>query len=80
MNYTKELVDLSLLYSTQESLDLAIAYVYSLEEMKEILETLWENKNVEENGLIYLAYPKNRNKLGHSPIDRDEIFPFFRCK
>lgn len=76
MNYTKELVDLSLLYSTQASLDLAIAYVYSLEEMKEILETLWKNKNVKENGLIYLAYPKNKNKLGHSPIHRDDIFPF----
>ncbi|WP_394022924.1 YdeI/OmpD-associated family protein [Anaerococcus martiniensis] len=44
--------------------------------MKEILETLWKNKNVEKNGLIYLAYPKNKNKLGHSPIHRDEIFPF----
>ncbi|MFO3665022.1 YdeI/OmpD-associated family protein [Anaerococcus sp. ENR0831] len=57
-------------------LDLAIAYVYSLEEMKEILEILWKNKNVKENGLIYLAYPKNKNKLGHSPIHRDDIFPF----
>ena len=57
-------------------LDLAIAYVYSLEEMKEILESLWKNKNVKENGLIYLAYPKNKNKLGHDSIHRDDIFPF----
>ena len=57
-------------------MDLAIAFVYSLEEMKEILETLWKNKNVKENGLIYLAYPKNKNKLGHKPIHRDDIFPF----
>ena len=57
-------------------LDLGIAFVYSLNEMKEQIFELYNKSRIEEGGLLYLVYPKNGNKLGHSPILRDSIFPF----
>lgn len=68
--------DYSFNKSDSEKLDLAIAYIYSLEEMKIFINKIDEEKIIKENGLIYLAYPKNKNKLGHNPIHRDSIFPF----
>lgn len=59
--------------STQ--LDLAVAYVYNLEEMRDVIFYLIENQILEEMGIVYLVYPKNKNKLGHPPIHRDAIFP-----
>lgn len=56
--------------------DLVIAYTYSLEEMQGVLLTLWQGKNLSENGLCYLLYPKIKNKLSHAPIHRDDIFPY----
>ncbi len=62
--------------SNKEKLDLAIAFVYTLEEMKEVILKLSEKQSITENGQVYLLYPKNKNKLGHPPIHRDSIFPF----
>lgn len=59
-------------------LDLAIAYVYSLEEMRDVIFSLIEQQTLEEMGVIYLIYPKNNNRLGHSPIHRDAIFPYLQ--
>ncbi|MGT2741770.1 YdeI/OmpD-associated family protein [Streptococcus plurextorum] len=57
-------------------LQLAIAYVYSLEEMKDVIVQCSDKEVLVENGQLYLLYPKMKNKLGHPPIHRDAIFPY----
>ncbi|MGQ7393665.1 YdeI/OmpD-associated family protein [Streptococcus suis] len=59
-----------------EKLELGLAYVYSLEEMKNIILQASAQHLLVENGQLYLFYPKNKNKLGHAPIHRDHIFPY----
>lgn len=58
-----------------KNLDLAIAFVYSLDEMKDVIKDAYRDELIKEDGLIYLVYPKNKNKLGHASIHRDDIFP-----
>lgn len=58
--------------------DLVLAYVYSLEEMKEIILDVYKNKKIRMDGQLFILYPKNKNKLGHEPIGRDSIFPFLK--
>lgn len=59
-----------------DKLQLAIAYVYSLEEMKNVIMRCFSQEMLSENGQLYLLYPKNKNRLGHAPIHRDAIFPY----
>ena len=59
-----------------EKLELGLVYVYSLEEMKNIILQASAQHLLVENGQLYLFYPKNKNKLGHAPIHRDHIFPY----
>lgn len=59
----------------RESTDLAIFYVYSLEEMKKAIDFMNE-QSFEEGGIIYLCYPKMKNTLEHDGISRDDIFPY----
>ena len=58
--------------------DLVIAYVYSLEEMKELIESQFQAKQLTVGGQLFFLYPKMTNKLGHTPIGRDDIFPFLK--
>lgn len=64
------------LHNMEESpVDCILAFVYSTDEMKaQILET---NKNsvLSDQGILYLAYPKTKNKKGLPSIGRDDIFP-----
>lgn len=46
--------------------------------MEKILKDLWAKEKIAESGIIYLLYPKMKNKLGHNPIHRDEIFPYLQ--
>lgn len=62
----------------EKAWDLVIAYTYTLEEMKGALRTLWQGKNLAENGVCYLLYPKIKNKLGHAHVHRDDIFPYLQ--
>lgn len=57
-------------------LNLAIAFVYTLEEMKDVVNSTYKNDLLEENGLLYLAYPKTKNKLKYPYIHLDDIFPY----
>lgn len=61
---------------TDDQADLILAYVYTLAEMKQSIESLWASHALAENGCIYFFYPKIKNPLGHAPIGRDEIFPY----
>lgn len=58
--------------------DLCVAYVYSLEEMQEMIQSLFHSNMLKVGGQLFLLYPKMTNKLGHSPIGRDDIFPFLK--
>lgn len=58
--------------------DLALGYVYSLQEMKELIFKVFEDKLLKTNGQLYLMYPKTKNKLGYEAIGRDSIFPFLK--
>lgn len=60
----------------QGPLDLALAYVYDLDQMKDLLLTLFQNQAVRLSGQVYLIYPKQGNRLGHALIHRDAIFPY----
>ena len=64
--------------ASQEPADLVIAYVYSLEEMKEVIESQFQAKQLKVGGQLFLLYPKAKNGLGHAPIGRDDIFPFLK--
>lgn len=55
--------------------DLILAYVYTMEEMKRCVADLYSRSALAEEGCLYLAYPKRKNRLSHPPIDRDDIFP-----
>lgn len=57
---------------------MAIAFVYSLEEMREVILHLHNQQILIEKGDVYLIYPKLKNKLGHPAIHRDAIFPFLQ--
>ena len=46
--------------------------------MEKILKDLWDNEKISESGIIYFAYPKLKNKLGHNPIHRDGIFLYLQ--
>lgn len=62
--------------STCSQVDLLVAYVYSLDEMKSIADCVEENHLLADNGQLFLIYPKNKNELGHTAIGRDTIFPY----
>ena len=36
---------------------------------------LWDKDKIEKNGIIYLAYPKMKNKLGHVPFIETIFYP-----
>ncbi|MGL6299622.1 YdeI/OmpD-associated family protein [Streptococcus iniae] len=58
--------------------DLIVGYVYHLEEMKELIFRVFNEKLLKPNGHLYLMYPKTKNKLGYEAIGRDSIFPFLK--
>ncbi|TNF07619.1 MAG: hypothetical protein EP317_04410 [Bacillota bacterium] len=54
--------------------DIIFSFVHSLEEMKhEILSSI---NILDEQGLLYMCYPKLKNQLGLKGIHRDHIFPY----
>jgi hypothetical protein len=59
---------------TEKPYDVIFSFVHTLEDMKhEILHSI---DLLSEQGLLYLCYPKLKNKLGISGIHRDHIFPY----
>ena len=55
-----------------EGVALLIAFVYTLEEMQEIVAGVHSRAEVQA---LHLTYPKKGNKLGIGHIGRDDIFP-----
>lgn len=60
---------------SNRSVDLIIAFIKNIEEFKQLVEQVKEKNSLNENGLLYVAYPKKGNKIYESYVHRDEIFP-----
>ncbi|MET3559068.1 hypothetical protein ABID29_002217 [Streptococcus rupicaprae] len=59
-------------------LELAIAYIYSLDEIASVISDLHQQEAMAENDLLYLIYPKRNNLLSNMPIHRDSILPHLK--
>lgn len=68
--------DLNLENNNVKDNDLIISYVYTLQEFMDVIVHCDRNRSLKINGVIYFLYPKVKNKLNHTPIGRDSIFPF----
>lgn len=55
-----------------EGVSLLIAFAYTLEEMRELLDRGYSTSDIQA---LYFVYPKKGNKLGIPHIGRDDIFP-----
>ncbi|MDR0899629.1 MAG: hypothetical protein LBM27_04665 [Lactobacillaceae bacterium] len=58
--------------------DFLFTFVFSLEEMKEVLEMVDIKNFMTDKGYLYLAYPKLSTKKYENKIHRDDIFPFLK--
>ncbi len=49
-------------------------FIFSLEEFRDHLQKIIEQKLVKDNGYVYFAYPKKNNNKYEAYIDRDSIY------
>ncbi len=56
--------------------DLVFAFVFSLDEMKQVIFETDQGRLLNDGGYLYLAYPKKGNGVYPQHIDRDSIFPY----
>lgn len=54
-----------------------LTFVYTLEEMVQAVKQTIVQEQLEENGYLFLLYPKKNNKQFDTYIARDDIFPAF---
>lgn len=57
-----------------QDFDVIFVHTFTLDEMKEMLLTLWEQSTIRPGGIAYLVYPKLNNPE-YPGIHRDDIFP-----
>lgn len=62
----------------QSPYDLALAFVFSLDEMATMIQQAASENWLCDDGLLYLCYPKKGNKTYPDYIGRDDIFPFLK--
>ena len=58
--------------------DLALAFVFSLDQMANMIQQAASENWLCDDGLLYLCYPKKGNKTYPDYIGRDDIFPFLK--
>lgn len=68
----KELSNIN--HYSQPPYEVIMAFVYTLNEMKKVIYD--SMVDLQENGRLFLCYPKLRNSLLIPGIHRDDIFPF----
>lgn len=56
------------------SYDLIFAFVFTKQELKQLIDNVIQNELLNEKGYIYMAYPKKGNKVYDTFIHRDELF------
>ena len=59
----------------EASYDLVIAFVLTMDDMKELITQINHSQLLKENGYLFIAYPKKGNKTYDTYIHRDEILP-----
>ncbi len=64
--------------SESTSFDLIFAFVFTLDEMKNLLEKIISGNKLNKKGYLFFAYPKKDNKEFSVAIHRDDIFPFLQ--
>ena len=64
-NYDRELIN--------SPYDLIFAFVLDMESLKALVDKVIENKDLNPNGYIFLAYPKKGNKIYPTFIHRDHL-------
>lgn len=57
--------------------DRILAFVYSIEEMADVVRQIIQEDQLQEGAYLFLLYPKKGNKQFDSYIGRDDIFPAF---
>lgn len=58
--------------------DLVMAFVFSLQEMAQVIAQADTGHLVSPDGRFYLVYPKKGNKAYAAEIGRDDIFPYLK--
>ncbi|MFD2306293.1 YdeI/OmpD-associated family protein [Enterococcus termitis] len=58
-----------------KAVDLLFVFVKTMEEFKAIVQTVIEQKLLNKDGVLFVAYPKKGNKMYSTFVHRDEIFP-----
>ncbi|WP_059283686.1 hypothetical protein [Bacillus coahuilensis] len=58
----------------EKEYDLLFIFIFSLEEFRDHLQKIIEQKLVKDNGYVYFAYPKKNNNKYEAYIDRDSIY------
>lgn len=55
--------------------DLIVATAFTLGEFADLVRRVWDRRELNENGVLYVLYPKKGNKVYEQWIGRDDIFP-----
>jgi len=58
----------------KENYDLIFAFIFSLDEFTNLLKTVIDNNLLNQEGILYFAYPKKGNKQYKEYIGRDDFF------
>lgn len=72
-DYFTDLRDYDVVFK-EKGYDLIVAFVLTKSELKTLIDTVIEKNYLNENGYIYIAYPKKGNKVYQTYIHRDELF------
>jgi hypothetical protein len=56
--------------------DFLLTLIYSLPELKDLLEKVDAENYLTDKGYLYVGYPKKASKKYEASIGRDDIFPF----
>lgn len=57
------------------SVDMMFVFVKTIAEFKQIVTEVIQKQLLNENGVLFIAYPKKGNKVYSTFVHRDEIFP-----
>lgn len=72
-DYLTELSNYETELKKDRSYDLIFAFVLDMESLKELVNQVIEQKSLNKNGYMYLAYPKKGNKKYSTFIHRDDL-------
>ncbi|MDF2683728.1 MAG: hypothetical protein K0R47_4918 [Brevibacillus sp.] len=72
-DYFSELAEFDTELNDDSRYDLIFAFVLGMEALKELVHRVIEKNHLQNNGYLYLAYPKKGNKVYATFIHRDDL-------